>query len=92
MSVFLNNGNGTFNGGTNYSGGGGVISVTAADLNGDGRPDLAVPNACFTGLAILLNAGDGTFGYFTKYYHQQILVRRPSRPAISIATARWTSS
>ena len=67
VSIFLNNGNGTFNAGANYIGGGGVRSLTVADLNGDGSPDVAVPNSCFGKMAVLLNAGDGTLGYLTQY-------------------------
>jgi hypothetical protein len=37
-----------------------AISVVTADFNGDGIPDLALPNGPF-GLTILLGNGDGTF-------------------------------
>ena len=36
-------------------------SVTAADFNGDGIPDLAVPNIGSNSVSILLGNGDGTF-------------------------------
>ncbi len=44
VSVLLTNGNGTFAPKVDYPAGYGPSSVTAADLNGDGRIDLAVAN------------------------------------------------
>jgi hypothetical protein len=56
--VLLGNGNGTFSPAVGYSIGSSSYSVTVADLNGDGNPDLAVSA---TGLTLLLGVGDGTF-------------------------------
>jgi hypothetical protein len=44
-------------------------SVALADLNGDGKPDLAVANDYGNGnaVSVLINAGDGTFGTATQY-------------------------
>jgi FG-GAP-like repeat len=51
------------------SGGQGAMSAAVADVNGDGKPDLVVPNACSSSvgcsdseqIGILLGHGDGTF-------------------------------
>jgi hypothetical protein len=50
------------------SGGIGAMSITVADVNGDGTPDLVVANWCVTGsvcvsgsVGVLLGKGDGTF-------------------------------
>ena len=45
VSVLLNNGDGTFAARVDYPTGTAPASVAAADLNGDGKPDLAVANA-----------------------------------------------
>ncbi len=37
------------------------VSVAIGDLNGDGKPDLAVPNALSNDISILLGAGAGAF-------------------------------
>ena len=45
VGVLLGNGDGTFQTAVNYgSGGYATMSVTVADLNGDGKPDLVVGN------------------------------------------------
>src|SRR5258705_11430442 len=47
VSVRLGNGNGTFQAPNNYaSGGNRATSVAAGDLNGDGKPELAVADRC----------------------------------------------
>lgn len=70
LSVLLGNGDGTFETAVDYSAGDfGANSVALADLNGDGKPDLAVSNmgACFTppceisSIGVLLGKGDGSF-------------------------------
>ena len=53
----------------NYgSGGYGADSVAVADVNGDGKPDIVVANACVDSscattalVGVLLGNGDGTF-------------------------------
>jgi hypothetical protein len=71
VGVLLGNGDGTFRPATSFTSGGKVAwSVTIADLNDDGKPDLVVANACgntanCTGgdglVGVLLGNGDGTF-------------------------------
>jgi hypothetical protein len=68
VSVLLGNGDGTFQTAVTYgSGGSYAISVSLADVNGDGRPDIVVANTnncagCNNGsVSVLLGNGDGTF-------------------------------
>jgi hypothetical protein len=69
VSVLLGNGDGTFQSAVSYpSGGPDAVSVVIGDFNGDGKPDLAVANACFNyscgasaNVSVLLGNGDGTF-------------------------------
>jgi hypothetical protein len=68
VSVLLGNGDGTFQTAATYSSGGyNATSVSVADVNGDGKPDLLVTNyyADVNGdnssVGVLLGNGDGTF-------------------------------
>jgi hypothetical protein len=68
VSVFLGNGDGTFQAAHEYATGGfGSSSVAIGDFNGDGHPDVAVAGECSTSacdrggtVSILLGNGDGT--------------------------------
>ncbi len=67
VGVLLGNGDGTFQAVVTYSTVGyGVLSLTVADVNGDGKPDVIASNLqTSTGpegqVAVLLGNGDGTF-------------------------------
>ncbi len=45
----------------------GATSVTAADLNGDGKPDLAFTNNTSNTVSVVLNNGNGTFAAKVDY-------------------------
>jgi hypothetical protein len=55
--VLLGNGDGTFNSARYYVAGSDPESIVAADVNGDGRPDLVSANTQTAELAVLLNLG-----------------------------------
>jgi len=65
VSVLLGNGDGSFQVEQRFQAGDGAfagpISVTVADVNSDGRPDLVAGILYSTNLAVLLGNGDGTF-------------------------------
>lgn len=74
VGIFLGNGDGTF-AWTNYPGpqmvtypaGSSPGRLVAADLNGDGKLDLAVVNMDDGTVTVMLGNGDGTFGNFSTY-------------------------
>src|SRR5215471_7570074 len=66
VSVMLGTGNGTFGPLADLACGIGTRYVAVADLNGDGRPDLAVASGYRT-VSVLLGNGDGTFAPSTDY-------------------------
>jgi hypothetical protein len=70
ISVLLGNGNGTFAKAVNYSAGTGgpdPVSIIAADVNGDGKPDLIVADLGTKSISVFINTGTGTFNAAVKY-------------------------
>ena len=75
VSVLLGNGDGTLQAAVVYnSGGQSATFVAVGDLNGDGKPDLAVANQCVSNgncnngvVSVLLGNGDGTFNTAVNY-------------------------
>ena len=63
VSILLGRGDGTFLAapGSPITVGSGPSWIAAADLNGDGNPDLAVTNQGSDNVSVLLGKGDGTF-------------------------------
>lgn len=56
VSVFLGNGDGTFESPTSFEAGESPVQVITADFNGDGKPDLATINDFSSTVTILINA------------------------------------
>jgi M6 family metalloprotease-like protein len=67
VSIFENNGDGTFQTKVDYGAGYGAGSVFCADLDGDADLDLAVTNVFSGNVSILKNNGDGTFQSAVNY-------------------------
>jgi FG-GAP-like repeat/Chitobiase/beta-hexosaminidase C-terminal domain/Bacterial Ig-like domain (group 3) len=61
ISIFLGNGDGTFNAVPNSTSVPSPLSLATADLNQDGIPDLITSNFVSSGVSVLLGHGDGTF-------------------------------
>lgn len=84
LAVLLGNGDGTFQSPVSYDSGGSGFdpTIAIADMNGDGKPDLLVANACTpatgcdpafpspTSVGIMLGNGDGTFQPAVNYLSQ----------------------
>jgi uncharacterized protein (TIGR03437 family) len=67
LDVLLGNGDGTFQAPVTISNSD-VSSITTADLNGDGNPDLILGDCCgYTEASYMLGNGDGTFGAQTYF-------------------------
>src|SRR6202049_1454321 len=67
VSVLLGKGDGTFQPPMNFPTATGPESVAVADLNGDGKPDLAVVGGASSVVSVLLGNGDGTFQAHQEY-------------------------
>lgn len=61
VGVYLGNGNGTFATAQTFTAGAFPISTSIADLNGDGKPDLAAASTADSTVVTLAGNGDGTF-------------------------------
>ena len=61
VTVFLNQGGGSFAAGQKFAVGNNPIGIVAGDFNGDGKTDLAVADQDDNAVHILAGAGDGTF-------------------------------
>jgi hypothetical protein len=61
ISVFLGNGDGTFQAAVNYADAGGPSSVALYDLLGNGILDIVVSNNTTNTVTVFLGNGDGTF-------------------------------
>ncbi len=63
LGILLNNGNGAFQAPATYSSGivGTPYSITVADVNEDGKPDLLVGNGMSGLVSVVLGNGDGSF-------------------------------
>jgi hypothetical protein len=61
VSIFLGDGDGTFQAAVNFGAGDAPTTLLTGDFNGDGKLDLAVANGNSNNVSILLGNGDGTF-------------------------------
>jgi hypothetical protein len=67
VSVLLNNRNGVGAPVSYHTGGTFPTRLVAGDFNGDGHPDLAVPNFQQNNVSVLLNNGSGAFNSYVNY-------------------------
>jgi hypothetical protein len=91
ISLLLGRGDGTFQPALSYDAGPNPSGVVVGDFNGDGAPDLAVPNATTSGtVTVLLNAADwnGSRPMVPKHAHapavQPPVSRPPQRDPVSV--------
>jgi hypothetical protein len=67
VGVFLNAGDGKLGAEVRYTVGWHPRGIVAFDMNGDGRPDLAVPNYGTENVSVLVNKGAGVFATHVDY-------------------------
>ena len=67
ISVYINNGNGTFKNKVDYPMGSMTVRSVLPDLNGDGKLDVAATNVGSNDVSVRFGNGDGTFGAMTSY-------------------------
>nr|WP_199247785.1 VCBS repeat-containing protein [[Phormidium] sp. ETS-05] len=73
---------------TTFAVGGGPVSVTSGDFNGDGHLDLAVANVDSDNVSLLLGNGSGSFNPTPPLPWEAF--RIPSPLETSTAMATWT--
>jgi hypothetical protein len=61
VSVLFGNGNGSFKAATNFAAGAVPVALAAADVNGDGRPDLVTADPSGLDVSVLLGLVTGKF-------------------------------
>jgi hypothetical protein len=69
LTVFIGDGSGNFNSGTNNATGNYPIFIASADFNADGNKDMAVLNANDPFLSVYLGVGGGLFSAATNYFY-----------------------
>jgi len=93
VAVLLNKGDGTFLSAVTYSSGGlAAYFVAVADVNGDGKPDIAVANYCgatcgYGSVGVLLGNGDGSFQAAVAYSSDE-----PATQSVTVADVNGDGS
>ena len=69
VSVLIGKGDGSFSASASYAvaSSGSPVGLAVADLNGDGRPDIATANSTPGNVSVLINNGNGTFSTHVEY-------------------------